>query len=463
MGWLTAKQQDFATNSDDGGRHIILDPFGVRRANNADEVSQDGSYDNYVKNAYSRNELAYACIAYRAESLPQSVLRVFPDSRRDILPINEHPLRRLFEQPNPEISEFEFWELSSTYKDIAGTAFIYIVRSISDTPAELWPLAPNLISVQPIPERRTYQWIYRPDPMRPEIRIAIHKDDMIRVRYPNPDTSDPGFRYFGQPPLRPAARAVSVDNAATNFVSQILKNHAVPMTVIETEEKIDKPLHERLRALWQEAFGGARRGTPAFLQKGMKVHELGLSLTDLEFPDLRSVSETRICGAFRVEPVLVGAKVGLEHNAYKDYHQARLSFWEEAMVSEQRRWVEPMRKKLLPSYTGIGRRRIRLDWDNTGVLALRESQGDVWQRATEALARGGITRNDFRRIVGLPIVPNGDVFLTPSGVEPQDSGEEIEVLASSYGLLAAEYGVELTRDEISALVAKGHMEAIGNE
>jgi hypothetical protein len=55
-------------------------------------------------------------------------------------------------------------------------------------------------------------------------------------------------------------------------------------------------------------------------------------------------------------------------------------------------------------------------------LALRESEGAKWERATNALRAGGITVNDYRRTVGLAPVEGGDVFLTPAGVLPTELG-----------------------------------------
>jgi hypothetical protein len=92
------------------------------------------------------------------------------------------------------------------------------------------------------------------------------------------------------------------------------------------------------------------------------------------------------------------------------------------------------------------------------VLALKEAQTSQWERATNALARGGITRNDFRTLVGLATVPGGDVFLTPAGVIPQEVGEDLavtaETVSASIGLLAAEYGLELSDHELELLHAR---------
>jgi HK97 family phage portal protein len=459
VGWLTGPKVEKQVIDGQQGR-MIVDAFGVRNPNNAGEVQGDPNYANYVTNGYGRNELVYSCIRYRAEAITQAALRVYPAGRGE--PIDDHPLRRLFANPNPICNEFEFWEVQSTYKDLAGTNFTLIVRGRGGAAAQLWPLRPDLVGVLPgrnyLRDPTDYVWVYRPDPSNPDLLALIAREDMIRVRYPNPNPNDPGWRWFGQPPLRAAARAVTLDNAATDFVDTLLRNHAMPSLVVETTATdMTNALHERLQSLWRKTFGGPRRGEPAFLQRGMTVKALGMNLRDLEFPDLRSVSETRICMAFGVEPILVGAKEGLEHNAYKDYREARLSFWEESMITEEKRYLAPIVKQLVPDFAGVGRRAFRVGWDNSEVLALKESQQQIWDRATRALQVGGITVNDFNFLVGLPDKgAAGDVFLMPAGVAPQPVGEdraavEAESVSATYGLLAAEYGIELSADELRAL------------
>jgi phage portal protein BeeE len=485
MGWLTGPREHTTKQVQviDGRQaHMPLNPFGAPTPNLSGELQPDGTYANYAVNGYGRNELVYACIRYRAESLPQSIMRVYPVG--GTVPNEDHRLRKVLSTPNEVTDEFAFWEMSVTYKDIAGTSFWLVVNGRDGLPSQIWPLRPDLVGVLPgseltqsgelrqVTNLARYVWIYRPDPMRPELFIPVPDAGtpgatsapayMLRVRYPNPNPQDPGWMYFGQPPLRAGARATSLDNAATDFTDSTLRNHAMPAVIIETENEITEAVHKRLKAKWIESFGGSRRGEPAFFQKGMKAHVLGMTLTDLEFPDLRDVSETRVCMVFAVEPILVGAKVGLLHNAYKDYREARLSFWEEAMFTEQRRFIEPVRSRLLPAFAGIGRRAVRVDWDNSGVLALRESQQSVWERAVRGLQAGGLTRNDFRALIGLPMVPGGDVFLTPSGAitEPAGSESGADTLQASYGMLAAEFGVELSPEEVRVLAVRGEREGV---
>jgi hypothetical protein len=96
--------------------------------------------------------------------------------------------------------------------------------------------------------------------------------------------------------------------------------------------------------------------------------------------------------------------------------------WEEAIFSLQRRFRDPVETRLLPEFSGTGRARVTTRWDNSQVLALQEAETAKWARASEALHMGGITINDFRRVVGLEEDPAGDVFLLPRGSVPLPAG-----------------------------------------
>ena len=432
MGWLTgprAWRKAIGLQVPSGDQGVVqIDPF-FGRPNLDGMLYPDSSYETFARNGYGRNELVFACISEKAQSLPQSVLRVYPTSAGGE-PLESHRLRQLIAQPNPVTNEFEFFELSVTYLDLAGNCYWLIQRARDGLPAELWPLRPDLVRIWPSMDPRVwrYGYVLNPDAVargqQPDV-VPIPPGDLIHIKYPNP--LDP---YFGQAPLRPASRASTLDNAATDFVDALLRNHAIPGVVVTTAEATNQEVTNRLKEKWKVAFGGSRRGEPAFLQQGMDVKVLGLNLRDLEFPDLRTISESRICMALGVPPILVGAKVGLDRSTFTNYGEARVSFWEETVMPLQRRFLEPVRTRLLPEFSGVGRARVELRWDNSDVLALRESEQARWDRATNALARGGVTINDFRRTVGLDKVAGGDVFLLPAGVTPQPADGQFQAPAA---------------------------------
>jgi HK97 family phage portal protein len=364
-----------------------------------------------ANHGFGKNELVYACIMELATSMPEAVLRVYgPDGLGE--PKENHPLRRLLADPNPILSEFELFEITVIHMMLAGTAFWEIIRDQAGRPVQLWPLRPDLVRF----------WLQRNGRLRYAFlagdggRLVDLGEDVIAFRLPNP--VDP---LVGQAPLRPAIRAVSLDNEATNFVAALLQNRAVPGTIITVQQQLDEAVADRLVTKWKQKFGGARRGEPAVLQKGMDAKVLGLDLKSLEFPDLRTISESRICMAFGVPPILVGAKVGLDRSTFANYKEARASFWEEAVMPLQRRFKDVIVRALLPAVNDAqfsNPRRVAVRWDRSEVLALKESEQAIWERANSALRAGAITVNDFRRTVGMPLVEGGDVFLRPAGVVP---------------------------------------------
>ena len=361
---------------------------------------------------FTRNELVYACIMEKATSLPDASFRVYgADGQGEAR--ESHPLRRLMATPNPSMTEFELLELTSIYMDLAGIAFWEVVLDRLDQPAELWPLRPDNVRIWPQRNgRTTYGYVIGGG------RVVPLGENVLAFKYPNPTTPA-----LGQAPMRGANRAVALDNEATDFVKALLQNRAVPGTVIETEQRIDEDLTDRLTAKWLDRFGRQNRGAPAFLQKGMKVHSLGLDLGQLEFPDLRTISESRICMSFGVPPILVGAKVGLDRSTFANYAEARRSLWEETLLPLQKRIQQVVVAKLMPMVeTGPRPRRSTARFDNSEVLALRESEANRWEKGTNALRAGGLTLNQFYRYVGMPTIgAQGDVYLRPAGIVPTDA------------------------------------------
>jgi len=323
VGWLDGgaerKAGQLLLPVNDGTQNVITVPaFGGGKPNLDGVLYPDATYQSSASAGFGRNELVYACIRERAENLPQSVLRVYPGDQPAAHgeSLENHRLRRLISQPNPVTGEFEFFELSVTYLDLAGNCYWLIQRGRDGLPAELWPVRPDLIRIFPTLDPRVWSYGYILDPTTSARNVTsaiipITSRDMIHVKYANPLSA-----YFGQAPLRPAARAVSLDNAATDFVDTLLRNYAVPGVVIKTSSEVTQAVADKLKRKWKASFAGARRGEPAVLQAGMDVQPLGMSLRDLEFPDLRAFSESRICAALQVPPILVGAKVGLDRSTF---------------------------------------------------------------------------------------------------------------------------------------------------
>lgn len=373
----------------------------------ADPEYPASSFLSHYEHGYSRNELVYACIEQRATSLPDAPLRVYDALGRRGDALENHPLSNLLATPNPLMTDFELDQMLELHRSLAGNAFWEVVNDRAGRPVELWPLRPDLIKIKR--GRSTVEYGYSPDGSGDYIKV-----DVVHFRMVSP--LDP---LGGMAPMQAALRATALDNEANDFVKALLKNHAIPGVVVTMgtlEDAIDEETTSRLKSRWRQAYGGRSRGEPAFLQTGMDVKTLGHNLRDLEFPDLRTISESRICMAFGVPAIVVGANVGLQRSTFANFAEAKRSFWEESLIPARKQDARTVTLRLANRFAGQGARRIAVRPDWSEVTALKDSEQDRWARATAGLAAGGLTLNDFRREVSLPDVPGGDIFLMPSGV-----------------------------------------------
>lgn len=378
------------------------------------------TFHNWTKHGFKRNEIVYACVTEKATSAPESPLRVYSGDGKGE-PFDDHPLRRLISEPNPDYSEFDFWETTILHLDLSGNAFWEIVTDRTGFPRELWPIRPDLVRITPNRNpriRRTYEVLL--GATWRELGVNV-----LHFRYNNPTDA-----HYGMAPLEAALRASALDNEATDYVKLLLQNHAVPPVVIKPAEMVDQSKADALKARWMSSYGGGHRGEPAVLQQGMDIEQLGHTLRELEFPDLRQISETRICMCFGVPGILIGTKSGMDRSTYSNYEEARRSFWEETLMPLQTRLAQTVVRKLLPMVTGSRPRRVEVRFDRSDVVALQESEATRWERNTEAFRAGAITRNQYLRGIGEPeIGPSGDVFMTPAGVVPVPVGVDPTTLA----------------------------------
>jgi len=149
------------------------------------------------------------------------------------------------------------------------------------------------------------------------------------------------------------------------------------------------------------------------------------AIQDLDWSSTEGLLASRICSAFGVEPILIGARVGLTSGTYSNYDQARRAFYEETLLpmwlGTGEMWTNEMLRKEsvnLPPRAN----QWTFKYDLTGVDELQENKNERARRWLQALTGGGITVNEFRHEIGLDETVDGDVYLRVSNVIPEPVG-----------------------------------------
>jgi len=365
------------------------------------------NYATFVREGYAKNALVYACVREIAQSAaePHWVVR----RGEDVVP--DHPLQKVLGSPNQYFSGFELWELVLTYLNIDGNAYLLKERNRSGRVIALWPMRPDLVHPVAGKDGGLLGYSYRGS----NARTAWLPEDIIHFKYPNPGDELEGIG-LGLSPLAVAAREADIDNAATDFLRSFFQNAAVPFGLLKSKQQLVDSEVRRIRARLKEQYAGSSRWHEIMvLDADAEYQSLGLNMRDMAFPDLRAISESRICMVFGVPPIVIGAKVGLDRSTFSNYGEARKSFWQETLSPMYRRIEDKLNASLVPEF---GDRQLAVVVDLSSVAALQEGRAAKFERASQAVTAGWATVNDARREVGWDALPGQDVFLRPMMMVP---------------------------------------------
>jgi len=362
------------------------------------------NYLAYCDQGYSKNAVVYACVREVSRSAPSARLRVVRDlGNSQYEPWEDHPLQGVLNKPNKFQSQFSFLELYYTYLNMDGNAFVIREREGERTTA-LWLVRPD--RMRPVVDRRSLLgYVYVADDGE---RVPFTPEEVIHDKFPNPGDPFEGLGR-GVSPLSAAAMETDVDNKATNFMDQFFNNAAVPFGLLKSKNILDDAEVQRIRARIKQMYTGSRKWHEMMiLDADAEYERMGLDLDEMAFTDLRAISETRICAAFKVPPVLIGIKAGLDASTYSNYVSARRGMWEDKIIPDNTKTTEVFTAAMEDELqSGV----ITNDYSN--VMALQDDRNQRFARSNQAVTGGWITVNEGRREVGLNPLPGGDVFLRP--------------------------------------------------
>lgn len=138
----------------------------------------------------------------------------------------EMPLKN----PNPEQTWKEFWALSNIFLQTTGNVYWYMLRpgegARSGEPIGIYVLPSHLMEIVLKP---TYS-IGLDSPVDYYILreynkyVQFKKEDVIHIKYPNPNYDENGAHLYGQSPLRAAYKNILATNYGLNLSVNTMKN-----------------------------------------------------------------------------------------------------------------------------------------------------------------------------------------------------------------------------------------------
>ena len=305
-----------------------------------------------------------------------------------------HPLQRLLDSPNPFWSRSDLWRATETYLSLWGSAFWGLERDERGGIVEIWPLRPDKMRVIPDTQRYIKGFVY----VGAGSELAPYlPEDVVWMRYFNPLDE-----YAGLSPIAPLRQSADMGIDALRANRKLLQNDSTPGLIIEMEGIPTDAEVSEFYARWESRFQGVdKTRRPALLSPGMRASNLGFSPRDMEYIESLRWSLEDVTRVFGVPKVMIG---DLENTTFSNFRTARRLFWEDTIMAQVAFYEDALRRQLLPHF---GDESLAVEFDLSGVEALKESEENKAKRRSIYVKAGIMTVDEVRREMNLPPVGSG--------------------------------------------------------
>ena len=293
--------------------------------------------DVHSAQVYEGSPWVYIAINRIAEAGALVPLRVFKLEGESRIGIENHPLERLFSNPNPLTSRFELFEQTLGSLELHGNAYWFLVGDSLGKPREIWVLRPDRVTIVPHKTQVVGGYLYEIDGQH----IPLDVMEVIHFRRWHPAND-----YYGLSPIAAARNAVLSDKHMADWNRKAFgRDNGVPAGIVNISDFISDTDFERIKREWRSNYGGTERRT-AFLRGGAVTWQnIGLTHSDLDFLQGRQAQRDEILNIFGI-PVGLVSENATEANA----KVAERLFIERTLYPKLVRMAQKISQEMLPFY-----------------------------------------------------------------------------------------------------------------
>lgn len=332
----------------------------------------------------------------------------------------DHPLNKLLQRPNETDSQAEFLEKCYGFLDITGNT--YILKESPDMGANKG--VPKRMCTLPSP----YIEIV-PDGVVPNLgvggyifflygNISIKKEEIIHLKYFNPDHQPNGSHLYGMPPLRAGAKtltqAVSAEDSATAQYQHggpagIVFNKSVP------PDEQNNLIVGGMKKKWEnETWGNRNRGKVLFSAGEIGYEQMGLSPVDLQVLESGTYTFRKMCNLFNMPSAIYNDN---EHSTMANMEQFYKAAYTDGVIPMVVKLRDALNSFLLPDFGDSGEYFIDADYSNIPVLQEDMKTLCEWLDKSPEITLN--ERRELKKFGRLPD-PNMDKVYVSSNLVPLD-------------------------------------------
>ncbi|WP_339455762.1 phage portal protein [Pseudomonas sp. EA_65y_Pfl1_P120] len=339
--------------------------------------------------------VVFNCVRVLAESMGMLPCRLLKQTGRVRLPATTHRLYPLITMaPNSYMTAQEFWEMLVACLCLRGNFYAYKVMALGSV-VELLPLSPDIVTPK-LKDDWTVEYTVN---FKSGTR-TLSQDELWHVRLFTLDGLN------GLNPIAYARQALGLGQAMDAHAAKLFTNGAVTSGVLRTEQQLTDEAFARLKADFQgEHMGVANAYKPMILEMGLDWKPISLSAQDTQFIESKKLTESQICGLFRVPPHLVAS---MEKMTLNNIEHMGMSFVNYSLVPIMTRIEHRIQVGLLSEKDRL----THYAKFNAGALMRGDLKGR-YESYGKGIQWGILSPNDCRELEDENPREGGDIYLTP--------------------------------------------------
>lgn len=233
-----------------------------------------------------------------AEGVAQLPVEIYRKTGRGSEPAVDHPMYDLLmHRPSEMQDAFQFWRTIIMHAVGAGNGVAYR-NIVNGQLRELIPVRPECVSIDlhPMLYTRTYDLTLEKGQY-----VSVGQADVFHLSGPS------WAPHKGLDPTVVGREALGLAQATEEAHARLHRNGVRPSGVLSTEQKLDKPIVERLREQWRSAYAGSDKiGEAVVLGGGLKWQQVAQTGVDSEHLDTRKHQIEEIARLLGVFPIILG-------------------------------------------------------------------------------------------------------------------------------------------------------------
>ncbi|MDO7834924.1 phage portal protein [Sphingobium sp. HBC34] len=259
-----------------------------------------------------------------------------------------------------------------------GNGYVQVMAGADGTPAELFALRPERVSVEADARGWPMAYLYR---VGESVTRLSPEDGAGRTNLLHIKALHPLDDHYGLGCVGAAAGAVAIHNAAAVWNKALLDNAARPSGAMVYDpgdgSVLSPDQFERVKREMEAAFAGAANaGRPMLLEGGLSWRPMSLTPAEMDFVGLKAAAAREIALAFGVPPMLMGLP---GDNSYANYREANKALWRQAILPLVAKICAGLSQGLSGWWPGVV-----VEADLDAVPALADERTMLWERVAAA-------------------------------------------------------------------------------